>query len=101
MECSHLIFLMWNCRGISKHEEAYVRRAALYAASQVIQALHPSQVASAVTGGDETIAKGLDWIREWALGIAENDVDSETSTVRPPSPRIQYRFYFFWKSLSV
>lgn len=61
-----------------------MRRAALYAASQVIQALHPSQVASAVTGGDETIAKGLDWIREWALGIAENDVDSETSTVRPP-----------------
>jgi telomere length regulation protein len=92
---------MWNCRGISKHEEAYVRRAALYAASQVIQALHPSQVASAVTGGDETIAKGLDWIREWALGIAENDVDSETSTVRPPSPHIQYRFYFFCKSLSV
>jgi telomere length regulation protein len=38
-------------------------------------------VASAVAGGDETIAKGLDWIREWALGIAENDVDSETSTM--------------------
>ncbi|CAM6043737.1 unnamed protein product [Sphagnum compactum] len=70
-----------HSRGISKHEEAYVRRAALYAASQVIQSLHPSQVASAVTGGDETIAKGLDWIREWALGIAENDVDSETSTM--------------------
>lgn len=101
MKCSHLTFLMWNCRGISKHEEAYVRRAALYAASQVIQALHPSQVASAVAGGDETIAKGLDWIREWALGIAENDVDSETSTVRPPHPHIQYRFYFFYKSLSL
>lgn len=58
-----------------------MRRAALYAASRVIVSLHPSQVVSAVTATDSSIATGLEWIREWALGIADNDPDGDCSTV--------------------
>lgn len=72
----------WTCgRAVANHPEAYVRRAALYAASRVIVSLHPSQVVSAVTATDSSIATGLEWIREWALGIADNDPDGDCSTV--------------------
>ena len=58
-----------------------MRRAALYAASRVIVSLHPSQVVSAVTATDSSLAAGLEWIREWALGLANNDPDGDCSTV--------------------
>lgn len=70
------------CRVIANHAEAYVRRAALYAASRIILALHPSQVVFALTGTDSSIATGLEWVREWALGIAANDPDAECSRVK-------------------
>lgn len=69
------------CRAVANHPEAYVRRAALYAASRVIVALHPSQVVTAITGTDSSIASGLEWVREWALGIANNDPDSDCASV--------------------
>lgn len=69
------------CRAVANHREAYVRRAALYAASRVIVALHPSQVVDAIVGTDSSIASGLGWVREWALGIANNETDSDCATV--------------------
>ena len=68
--------VMMICRPVANHPEAYIRRAALYVASQVIVALHPSQVVTAITGTDSSIALGLEWVCEWALGIANNDPDS-------------------------
>jgi telomere length regulation protein len=69
------------CRAVANHPEAYVRRAALFAASRVIVALHPSQVVMAITSTDSNITSGLEWVREWALGIANNDPDSDCATV--------------------
>lgn len=68
-------------REISNHAEAYVRRSALYAASCVLLALHPSYVASAVVEGNVEISGGLDWVRAWALQVAESDTDGECHTV--------------------
>ncbi|XP_024364658.1 uncharacterized protein [Physcomitrium patens] len=68
-------------RAVANHREAYVRRAALYAASRVIVALHPSQVVDAIVGTDSSIASGLGWVREWALGIANNETDSDCATL--------------------
>lgn len=68
-------------RAVATHPEAYVRRAALYAASRVIVALHPSQVVTAITDPDSNIGSGLEWVREWALGIANNDSDSNCAAV--------------------
>ncbi|KAG0631011.1 hypothetical protein M758_1G220500 [Ceratodon purpureus] len=68
-------------RAVANHPEAYVRRAALYAASRVIVALHPSQVATAITGTDSSITSGLEWVREWALGLANNDPDSDCASL--------------------
>eukprot|EP00249_Psilotum_nudum_P015616 c25430_g1_i1 orf=372-3560(-) len=70
---------MLKSRQISGHREAYVRRSALFAASRIILALHPSYVARALSGEDFEIAKGLDWIREWTLRIANDDSDSDCS----------------------
>lgn len=46
-----------------------------------MMSLHPSHVMSAINGGDEEIVFGLDWIRTWALKIAEDDTDHECSSV--------------------
>lgn len=68
---------MLSSKKISNHPEAYVRRATLYAASRIMVSLHPSHVATALNVGDFEIAGGLDWIRAWALQVAENDSDAE------------------------
>ena len=81
------------CRAVANHPEAYVRRAALFAASRVIVALHPSQVVTAFTGTDSNIASGLEWVREWALGIANNDPDSDCA-------RVSYLYVHFSSDLS-
>lgn len=70
------------CRGISHHAETYVRRSALFTASCILAALHPSYVASALVEGNHDICRGLEWIRTWALHITESDTDTECSTVR-------------------
>lgn len=72
---------MLRSKQISSHPEAYVRRASLYAASRIMVSLHPSQVANAISSGDVDIASGLDWIRGWALRVAEDDSDTECSSM--------------------
>ncbi|KAL7139542.1 hypothetical protein ABFS83_09G059400 [Erythranthe nasuta] len=72
---------MLRSREIFQHAEAYVRRSVLFAASCVLMALHPSYVASAVVEGNIGISEGLEWIRTWALLVAESDTDSECSTL--------------------
>ncbi|WCJ36211.1 embryo defective 2423 [Euphorbia peplus] len=68
---------MLRSKEICHHKEAYVRRAALFAASSILVALHPSHVASALTEGNLEVSKGLEWIRSWALNIVDSDVDKE------------------------
>ncbi|KAL2643512.1 hypothetical protein R1flu_011099 [Riccia fluitans] len=68
-------------RQISFHKEPFVRRAALYAASCVMGALNPTDVVSSLTGGVGNMTNNLEWIREWALDVANNDSDKECSVV--------------------
>ncbi|KAH6799566.1 hypothetical protein C2S51_036050 [Perilla frutescens var. frutescens] len=72
---------MLRSREISHHAEAYVRRSVLFAASCVLLALHPSYVAAAVVEGNIEISEGLDWVRTWALKVAESDTDRECNTL--------------------
>ncbi|THU46163.1 hypothetical protein C4D60_Mb09t02060 [Musa balbisiana] len=72
---------MIRFRELSHHAEAYVRRSVLFAASCILVALHPSHVASALIEGNQEISDGLEWIRTWALHIAESDPDAECSTM--------------------
>ncbi|KAL0318843.1 UNVERIFIED_CONTAM: Telomere length regulation protein TEL2 [Sesamum angustifolium] len=72
---------MLRSREISHHAEAYVRRSVLFAASCVLLALHPSYVATAVVEGNIEISEGLEWVRLWALQVAESDTDRECHTL--------------------
>ncbi|KAL2465452.1 embryo defective [Abeliophyllum distichum] len=72
---------MLRSREISHHAEPYVRRSVLFAASCVLLALHPSYVASAVVEGNTEISQGLEWVRTWALQVAESDTDRECYTL--------------------
>ncbi|XP_011072972.1 telomere length regulation protein TEL2 homolog isoform X1 [Sesamum indicum] len=72
---------MLRSREISHHAEAYVRRSVLFAASCVLLALHPSYVATAVVEGNIEISEGLEWVRIWALQVAESDTDRECQTL--------------------
>lgn len=69
------------CREICHHKEAYVRRAVLYAASCILVALHPSYVSASLIEGKHEISEGLEWIRKWAVHVAESDTDRECYTV--------------------
>lgn len=68
-------------REICHHKEAYVRKAALFAASCVLLSLHPSYVATSLVEGNVEISSGLEWVRTWALHVAESDSDRECYTV--------------------
>ncbi|KAI9173884.1 hypothetical protein LWI28_008063 [Acer negundo] len=68
---------MLRSREVCHHEEAYVRRAVLFAASCVLVALHPSYIASALTEGNLELSNGLEWVRTWALHVADSDTDKE------------------------
>ena len=58
-----------------------MRRSVLFAASCVLIVLHPSYVASVLIEGNQDISTGLEWIRTWALRIAEADPDTECTSV--------------------
>ncbi|KAL5748273.1 hypothetical protein ACOSQ2_025570 [Xanthoceras sorbifolium] len=68
---------MLRSREVCHHKEAYVRRAVLFAASCVLAALHPSYIASALTEGNLELSNGLEWVRTWALHVADSDTDRE------------------------
>lgn len=68
-------------REICHHKEVYVRRAVLFAASCVLLALHPSYVASSLVEGNLELSKGLEWVRTWALHVADSDTDKDCYTV--------------------
>ncbi|XP_019175514.1 PREDICTED: telomere length regulation protein TEL2 homolog [Ipomoea nil] len=68
-------------REVSYHKEAYVRRSVLFAASCILISLHPSFITSALTEGNADILKGLEWVRTWALNVAESDTDRECYTL--------------------
>ncbi|KAL7161768.1 hypothetical protein ACSBR2_042276 [Camellia fascicularis] len=72
---------MLSSREICHHAEAYVRRSVLFAASCILVALHPSYVASSLVEGSPEISKGLEWVRTWALHVAESDTDRECYTL--------------------
>lgn len=75
------LFVFNFFRALSHHAEAYVRRSALFAASCILVALHPSHIASAMIEGNQEISNGLEWIRAWAVHISESDPDAECSRV--------------------
>ncbi|KAL5211677.1 hypothetical protein ABZP36_022524 [Zizania latifolia] len=72
---------MIKSRNVSQHAEAYVRRSVLFAASCILIALHPSYVASSLIEGYQDISTGLEWIRTWALHVAETDPDTECTSM--------------------
>ncbi|GJM85448.1 hypothetical protein PR202_ga01895 [Eleusine coracana subsp. coracana] len=72
---------MIRSRDVSQHAEAYVRRSVLFAASCILISLHPSFVASSLIEGNHDISTGLEWIRTWALQVAEADPDTECSSM--------------------
>ncbi|KAL6634056.1 hypothetical protein ACP70R_026727 [Stipagrostis hirtigluma subsp. patula] len=72
---------MIRSRDISQHAEAYVRRSVLFAASCILISLHPSYVASSLIEGNQDISTGLEWIRTWALQVAEADPDTECTSM--------------------
>ncbi|KAI3820688.1 hypothetical protein L1987_08236 [Smallanthus sonchifolius] len=72
---------MLNTREISHHAEAYVRKSVLFAASCTLLALNPTYVASALVEGSSELSRGLEWVRTWALSVAESDIDKECYTM--------------------
>ncbi|KAL2932917.1 Telomere length regulation protein TEL2-like protein [Bienertia sinuspersici] len=70
-----------STREVCHHKEPYVRRSALFAASCCLTALHPTFIASALMEGNEEVSRGLEWVRAWALQIAESDTDRECCTM--------------------
>lgn len=68
---------MLSSREVCHHAEAYVRRSVLFAATCILVALHPSFVASSLMEGNSDISKGLEWVRSWALHVAESDTDRD------------------------
>ncbi|KZV58746.1 hypothetical protein F511_18771 [Dorcoceras hygrometricum] len=72
---------MLRSREVSHHSESYVRRSVLFTASCVLLALHPSFVASALVDGNIEITEGLEWVRTWAVQVAESDTDRECYTL--------------------
>lgn len=72
---------MLSSREVCYHKEAYVRRSVLFAASCVLMALHPSYVASALVEGNPELSKGLEWVRTWALNVADTDTDKDCYTM--------------------
>ncbi|XP_057534426.1 uncharacterized protein LOC130812829 [Amaranthus tricolor] len=72
---------MLSSRKVCHHKEAYVRRSVLFAASCSLTALHPSFIASALLEGNEEVSRVLEWVRTWALQIAESDTDRECYTM--------------------
>ncbi|CAL0320048.1 unnamed protein product [Lupinus luteus] len=72
---------MLRTREICHHKEAYVRRAVLFAASCILVALHPTYISSALLEGNVEISTGLEWIRTWALDVADSDTDRECYTM--------------------
>ncbi|KAL5076492.1 hypothetical protein RYX36_015476 [Vicia faba] len=72
---------MLRSREVCRHQEAYVRKAVLFAAACVLVALHPAYVSSALLEGNVEISNGLEWIRTWALDVADSDTDKECYTM--------------------
>ncbi|VVB04730.1 unnamed protein product [Arabis nemorensis] len=72
---------MLQRREVCNHPEAYVRRAVLFAASSVLVALHPSYIVSALVEGNFELARALEWIRTWAIQIADSDIDRDCYTM--------------------
>ncbi|VFQ62091.1 unnamed protein product [Cuscuta campestris] len=66
---------------VSFHKEAYVRRSVLFAASCILVSLHPSFIKSALLEGSVDIVNGLEWVRTWALSVADSDTDRECYTL--------------------
>ena len=84
----HFLFIN-PCREVCHHKEAYVRRAVLFAASCILVALHPAYVSSALLEGNVEISTGLEWIRTWALEVAESDTDRECYMVSKANLKLQ------------
>ncbi|GFZ03829.1 embryo defective 2423 [Actinidia rufa] len=74
--------VLMSSREICHHVEAFVRKSVLFAASCILVALHPSYMASSLIEDSPEISKGLEWVRTWALHVAELDTDRECYTVR-------------------
>ncbi|KAI7727435.1 hypothetical protein M8C21_020440 [Ambrosia artemisiifolia] len=72
---------MLSTREIRHHAEAYVRKSVLFAASCILLALNPTYVASALVEGSSELSRGLEWVRTWALSVAESDTDKECYTM--------------------
>ncbi|EOA23443.1 hypothetical protein CARUB_v10016628mg [Capsella rubella] len=72
---------MLQRREVCTHPEAYVRRAVLFAASSVLVALHPSYIVATLVEGNLDLSRALEWIRTWALQIADSDIDRDCYTM--------------------
>lgn len=66
-----------------------MRRSVLFAAACIVIALHPTYIASSLLEGNADISAGLEWIRTWALDVAESDTDRECYMVRKGNLKLQ------------
>ena len=94
-----------RCERVHGHPEPYVRRAALLAAGQVLGAVPPARLATAMLGAaaggaggapavlpaavaardaaDEALVSRLEWLRQWVESVAEQDTDDSCRRVLP------------------
>jgi telomere length regulation protein len=77
-----------------------VRKAVLFAAACILVALHPAYVSSALLEGNVEISNGLEWIRTYALDVADSDTDKECYTVRKENLKLRIFFFFSYKVLN-
>jgi len=93
----HLTLHFNSCREVCHHQEAYVRKAVLFAAACTLVALHPAYVSSALLEGNVEISNGLEWIRTWALDVADSDTDKECYTVSKGNLKLRIYSIFSYK----
>lgn len=74
-----------------------MRKAVLFAAACTLVALHPAYVSSALLGGNVELSNGLEWIRTWALDVADSDTDKECYTVSKGNLKLRIYSIFSYK----
>lgn len=75
-------FSFYALQGVMPSRRIICQKISPVRAAFILVALHPSNIASALVEGNSDVSKGLEWIRTWALHVAESDRDRNCNTVR-------------------
>lgn len=99
---------LMRCGRVHSHPEPFVRRAALLAAGQVLAAVPPARLATAMLGAaggggggpllagappgdatDDALVSRLEWLRGWAEDVAAGDTDDSCRTMADGVRKLQ------------